>query len=116
MLFEVFEKLTSCVFFSNCTRNHVISYLLIIYTYELCRIESYACVTCKIMYSLLIVNIFTTEKTFVRTTEVKQCVLITEIVKISKIALYFLKTALLSANQKFYNSCKLYDMCNRIRI
>ena len=36
---------------------------------------------------------FRNEKTFVRTTEVKQCV------KITKIALYFLKTALLSANQ-----------------
>ena len=33
---------------------------------------------------------FHNEKTFVRTTEVKQRVLITKIVKISKIALYFL--------------------------
>ena len=33
---------------------------------------------------------FHNEKTFVRTTEVKQCVLITKIVQITKIALYFL--------------------------
>ena len=29
---------------------------------KLCKIESYACVTCKIIYSFLIVNIFTTKK------------------------------------------------------
>ena len=43
---------------------------------KLCRNEAYACVTWTTIYSLLVVNIFTTKKTFVRTTEVKQCVLI----------------------------------------
>ena len=42
---------------------------------------------------------FHNEKTFVRTTEVKQCVLVAKIVIIAKNALYFLKTALLSASQ-----------------
>ena len=45
---------------------------------------------------------FHNEKTFVRTTEVNQCLLITKIVKISKIALYFLAlTALLSTNKNW---------------
>ena len=58
---------------------------------------------------------FHNEMTFVRTTEVKQCVLITKIVKITKIALfpylalYFLKTALLAAKQNWdMFSCILY--------
>ena len=36
-------------------------YFVIIMT-KLCRIVAYACVTCKIIYSLLIVNIFITTK------------------------------------------------------
>ena len=40
---------------------YMTNYLLIIYMTKLCRIESYACVTCKLIYSLLIVNIFRTK-------------------------------------------------------
>ena len=87
-VFEVFEKLTSACFF-KLHEKLPCYYLLIMYMTKLCRIESYACVTCKIIYSLVIVNIFTTKKPFVRTTEVKQCVLITKIVKITNVALYF---------------------------
>ena len=57
---------------------------------KLCTTESHAYGTCKIIYSLNC-QYFNNEKTFVRTTEVKQCVLHC-----------FLKTALLSANLKYY--------------
>ena len=96
VLFEVFEKLTSECFFK--LHEKPCYYLLIMYMKKLCRIQSYACVTLKIIYSLLIVNILRTKKHFVRTTEVKQCVLITKIVKISKIALYFLFWHCISLN------------------
>ena len=57
---------------------------------KLCETESHACLMCKIIYSLNC-QYFNSEKTFVRTTEVKQCVLITKLfVKITKIAMYFL--------------------------
>ena len=35
--------------------------MLIIYMTKLCGIETYACVTCKLIFSLLIVNIFRTK-------------------------------------------------------
>ena len=40
---------------------YMTNYLLIIYMTMLCRVQSYACVTCKLIYSLLIVNIFRTK-------------------------------------------------------
>ena len=74
-----FGKLTSACF-SNCTRNHAITY-----------IHDKVMQNCVIRLRHVQTNLFTcdcqyfhNEKIFVRTTEVKQCVLITKIV-----ALYF---------------------------
>ena len=60
-LFEVFEELTSAVF-SKIAQE--IMLFLIMYVTKLCRTESHASVTCKIMYSLNC-QYFNKEKTFV---------------------------------------------------
>ena len=88
-----FWKTHECVFF-QIARETLLLLINNIHD-KIMQNESYACVTWKIIYSLLIVNIFTTKnicqndrtKTM---TELKQCVLIIKIVKISNIALYFL--------------------------
>ena len=63
--FVVFEKLTSACFFKLHEKHHC---LFIIYMTKLCRIDSYAFVTCKKIYSLRSdCQYFLNEKTFVRT-------------------------------------------------
>ena len=76
---------------------YMTNYLLIIYMTMLCRVQSYACVTCKLIDSLLIVNIFRT-KNICQKTEIKQCVLI-----INNVAMFF--HFWLSANE----NCEIFS-------
>ena len=81
--FKDYQKTYECVFFSNCTKTMP---LLINNIHD------------KMMQNHTLAsraNLFTSdcqyfhnEKTFVTTTEVKQCVIITNIFKITKIALF----------------------------
>ena len=86
------KKHTRCKKHANFSKiAREIMLLLTIYMTKLCRTESNVCVTCKIIYSLNC-RYFNNEKTYLseRQKYIKLCVLITKIVKITRIALYFL--------------------------
>ena len=85
--FEVFEKPT--IFFK--LQEKPCYYLLIKIPWQnYAEMNVYACVTCKIIYSLLIFNFFSPRKIICQNDRSKTKFLITKTVKISKIALHFL--------------------------
>ena len=75
VLLEVYEKLTSACF--SKLHEKPCYYLVIIYMTKLCRIEAYVYVTQNNLFTSDC-QYFYNEKTFVRMTEIKQCVLNTK--------------------------------------
>ena len=58
------SMVSSAIWKKTCTSEFFKDYCIpvLLYMTKLCRIESYACITCKITYLLLIVNIFRTKQ------------------------------------------------------